>query len=640
MVEPQQKKKKVPPSSSVEGGGGILPRRDLEIIHNKLQCKCLCSLQLPDILHTLALCNECFSSQAVSQVNYLRDETLLYISMLTLFFEVSLRQQSRGSLCTRISEVVGAGADNEGAVLDILFGFMGLEDKFISYCSGRALSSLLLMLRGRAAELVLERLVHSITHSPNLLEVGHSIEVVRRIIDWKDMEEHPLETAAESVSQPPDTVCARISLAPADTTGANEVKYLATKKLDCKWFLLVTRLTQLVNEFTIEKEHVIVSFLTLWESLISVKANLSVTDTKEFYSGLERLLTPLTRHAHFIVWRKVLDLYNEVLCYGSTLALQEVLAEEPCNLAHLLIRAVKDRRFLECVPFGGSAGNRSSSARGAGSSSGGGSASSNTSSQSSSSSSSSSVTVASGNSNPGSAGSRNTSSGPPAEMSQNDRIILHKVVLVILKSVAVTVKETRCDSSSENSSRSGGSGSEDVDMAIIERSLREVVRKVDNFVKSKVPFHPEAPMAEWMVRLFADQDDWLVESMVCGLDIYTGIGIRCRQSQQLHTCVNPHTTFLIFLETIVFDHDVLLDLLVSNETSFLLYLLRYLKLLRRSWQDFQSHAGRRLDQSMTVLIRLHFALDRLVDKNLFPYNISPVLKLLDKCEELYEGGAP
>jgi len=632
MVEPQQKKKKVPPSEQ-EGAGVILPRRDLEIIHSKLQCKCLCSLQLPDILRTLALCNECFSSQAASQVNHLRDETLLYISMLTLFFEVSLRQQSRGSLCTRISEVVGAGADNEGAVLDILFGFMGLEDKYISYCSGRALSSLLLMLRGRAAELVLERLVHSIAHAPNLLEVGHSIEVVRRVIDWKDLEEHPLETAVESVSET-DSDCVRITLAPADTTGANEVKYLATKKLDCKWFLLVTRLTQLVNEFTIEREHVIVSFLTLWESLISVKANLSVTDTKEFYSGLERLLTPLTRHAHFIVWRKVLDLYNEVLCYGSTLALQEVLAEEPCNLAHLLIRAVKDRRFLECVPFGGSAGNRSS-ARGVGS--GGATATSNNSTSNTSNNNTSSATVASDSSS--SAGSSNNSSVMPAEMSQNDRIILHKVVLVILKSIAVTVKETRCDSSSENSSRSGGSGSEDMDMAIIERSLREVVRKVDHFVKSKLPFHPEAPMADWMVRLFADQDDWLVESMVCGLDIYTGLGIRIRQSQELHRCVNPHTTFLIFLETIVFDHDVLLDLLVSNETSFLLYLLRYLKLLRRSWQDFIAHCGRRLDQTMTVLIRLHFALDRLVSKNLFPYNISPVLKLLEKCEEMYEGGA-
>ena len=515
MVEPQHKRAKLPPSSSddedeVAGGGEqqglMLPLQDLEIIHGQLRNKCLCPLQLPDILHTLSVCNESFSSHSAKRITQQRQETLLYTSMLTLFFEVALRQQNRGVLCSRITEVVSAGADNEGAVIDILFGMISLQDKYISYCAARALAALLLMLRGRACEMVLEKLVDSISHSHNLLEVGHSLEVVRRIIDWKDLDEHPLEGVEAECGQPAE--CVKITLSPADSQGANEVKYIATKKLDCKWFILVSRLTQLVNEFVIEKEHVIVSFLTLWESLISVKANLSVTDTKEFYSGLERLIGPLTRQAHPIVWRKVLDLYNEVLCYGSTLALQEVLAEEPCNLAHLIIRMVKDRRLLEYVPCGELAGSEhrtngetSSSAETAG----------NYGATSSSHDNSSVASVS-----------------DSRAINYGDRTILHKVVLVVLKAIAVTVKETRCDSSSENSSRSGGSGSEDVDMEIIERSLREVLKKLDTFVKSKFPFHPESAMAEWMVRLFADQDDWLVESMVCGLDIYTGLGLRIR----------------------------------------------------------------------------------------------------------------
>ncbi|XP_050699025.1 protein lines-like [Eriocheir sinensis] len=604
MAEPQHKRAKLPPSG--EGGAGgrpgrLLPRRDLEIIHTRLTHKCLCSLQLPDILHTLAVCNECLANRPAARPGLLREETLLYTGMLTLFFEVSLRQQSRGVLCARISQVAAAGADNEAAVLDVLFTLLASPDAYVSYSSARALSALLLMLRGRAGEVVLERLVENLAASPRLVEVGHSVEVVRRVIEWKDADEHPLEVGEEG-GPPPD--CSLVRLAPAEAQGANEVKHLATRTLERRWFALVGRLTQLVNEFSAEREHVVVSFLALWESLISVKANLSVTDTKEFYSGLERLMPPLTRHTAAVVWRKVLDLYNEVLCYGSTLALQDVLAEEPCNLAHLLIRAVKDRRFLECVPCGGV---------GSGTGSGG--------------------EVAGSMAGPGP-----SSQGPSGGMDPGDRTVLHKVVLVVLKAIAVTVKETRCDSSSENSSRSGGSGSEDVDMAIIERSLREVVRKVDDFVKAKLPFHPEAPMAEWMVRLFADQDDWLVESMVCGLDIFTGLGLRIRQQPELHACVNPHTTFLVFLETVYLEHDVLLDLLVSNETCFLLYLLRYLKFIRRSWHEFASHCGRRLEEVMTVLIRLRFAIDRLVSKNLFPYNITPVLKLLQKCEELYEGG--
>ena len=111
-----------------------------------------------------------------------------------------------------------------------------------------------------------------------------------------------------------------------------------------------------------------------------------------------------------------------------------------------------------------------------------------------------------------------------------------------------------------------------------------------------------------------------------------------RQQPELHAWVNPHTTYLVFLECVYHDHDVLLDLLVSNETHFLLYLLRYLKFVRRSWHQFAIQCGRQTDRVMTVMIRLRIAIDRLVSKNLFPYNITPILRLLEKCEELFEDG--
>ncbi|KAB7501085.1 Protein lines [Armadillidium nasatum] len=566
MVEPHQKRVKLPPSKDCDNISASFPKTQLEVIHLELRKKCLCKLQLAEILHSLTLCNEFFSSQHVGRLSHLRQETLLYTSMLSLFFEVSLKQQSKGIVCARISEVVAAGADNEGAVVDILFGLLALEDKYISYSAGRTISALLLMLRGSACQFVLEKLSENIAQSSNLLEVGHSINVIKRIIEWKDVDEHPLEGHDSEGSQPAN--CLKITLSPADTEGANEVKYVATKKLESKWFILVSRLTHHITQYSMEKQHVIVSFLSLWESLISVKANLSITDTKEFYSGLERLLTLLTHQTHYTIWRKVLDLYNEVLCYGSTLALQDILAEEPCSLAHLIIRAVKDRRFLECVPWGSPAvtGHRRNDVSG----------SSATDPLSLPCSSSSYNSLNSGFSE---------ELGCTMTSGNCDKTIMHKVVLLVFKAIAVTVKETRCDSSSENSSRSGGSGSEDVDMAIIERSLREVLKKLDIFVKGKLPYHPESPMSEWMVRLFADQDDWLVESMVCGLDIYTGLGLRLRHSE-LQSCVNPHETFGVFVETIYLDPDVLLDLLVSNETCFLLYLLRYLKLLRRDWTSF------------------------------------------------------
>lgn len=221
-----------------------------------------------------------------------------------------------------------------------------------------------------------------------------------------------------------------------------------------------------------------------------------------------------------------------------------------------------------------------------------------------------------------------------------DGPLLQKVVLLILKSVAVTVKETRSDDSdSDNSSsdESGQSASEsDIsDMIIIERSIREVFRLLDAYVKSLQPYHPETPMAEWIVKLFSDQDDALVEGILCALDTFTTFKGRI-QASDLYSSLNPTVTFNAFVSTVCGDSDVFLDLLMSNETCFLLYLLRFLKYAFKNWNNFVSSCGRDLDRTMGLLIRVRMTVGRLVERSLFPYNINPVLRLLERCEEMYE----
>lgn len=51
---------------------------------------------------------------------------------------------------------------------------------------------------------------------------------------------------------------------------------------------------------------------------------------------------------------------------------------------------------------------------------------------------------------------------------------------------------------------------------------------------------------------------------------------------------NPHCHFLILLQSISFDHSILLDFLISTETCFLEYFVRYLKYLRSDWQNFRA----------------------------------------------------
>lgn len=55
---------------------------------------------------------------------------------------------------------------------------------------------------------------------------------------------------------------------------------------------------------------------------------------------------------------------------------------------------------------------------------------------------------------------------------------------------------------------------------------------------------------------------------------------------------NPHCVFLFLLSCIAFDVSVLLDFLISSETCFLEYFVRYLKLLIKDWHHFVRISGR------------------------------------------------
>lgn len=101
-----------------------------------------------------------------------------------------------------------------------------------------------------------------------------------------------------------------------------QVKCICIKVLEVKWPDLVKKVDDMISTYTSENECAIVTFLGLWESIISVKANLSVIDTKPFYSNLYSFIVVLNSSVPSTVWKHLLNLFNEVLCYGSTLALQ------------------------------------------------------------------------------------------------------------------------------------------------------------------------------------------------------------------------------------------------------------------------------------------------------------------------------
>lgn len=560
---------------------------DLESLQKNLLGQCLCSM--PDsvlrkpfrslkILHQ----DDGHGCCTAYIANWSRDRTLLFLSSVQLLCEVALKQNARGLVCSRISDVCDALIRNEHGLVDYLIELSAHSDRFVSFASGRALSAFFLVSRAHVDPRWLDRLTDnalssSYPEATHPQKMAFSLDVIKRVTEWKDCEEHPLE---EKDCQPPPS-CHVLSVSDPDSLDSSQIKCLCIKALEAKWPAVVNSFDRILRIYPTQHESTVVTFLGLWEAIISVKANLSIVDTKPFYAHLANFVALLNASVSPIVWRHMLDLFNEVLCYGSTLALQDILAEEPCSLAHLIVRSVKDWRLLETIPYRGGSGRF-----------GGG-----------------------------------TGDG--------DRPLLQKAVLLVLKAVAVTVKETRCESSSDSSV---ASESEDVDadMAVIERSIREVLRQLDNCVKALLPFHPETPLAQWVVQLFSDQDDALIEGMVCCLDVSVGLFHRENASQDLRRALSPAISLAQFLRTVSHGSDVLLDYLVSNETCFLLYLLRLLKYIRRNWIEFATTCGNELSDIMSVFSRLHLAIERLIARSLFPYNINPVLRLLEKCEQLYE----
>lgn len=572
MEEPVKKKQRIEKSSGAKNG-----LADLEELQKSLLARCLChmpesSLRKPFTNLTVREADGTIRYAVLSEWD--TDQILECLTALQLLFDLAIKQYLKNVLCKRVMEVCEAVARNEHGIVDQIIDLSYTNDKFVSYAASRVLASFFIVARQNMDAAWLERLTQSLVNTSSPSRMLFTLDVVKRVIEHKDCSIHPEDGDATA----PPSGCNTFFIDDFDST---PVKELCVKALESKWTILVSKFNDILTQYTPQHTSVVITFLHLWETIISVKANLSVVETKPFYSELNDLVLLLNANVPGVIWRHLLGLLNEVLCYGSTLALQDNLPEEPCSLATLIVRAIKDWRLLDALPYRHGSGRF-----------GGGDG-------------------------------------------EGDRPLLQKMVLLVLKSVAVTVRQTRSDSSDS----SLGSEAEDLDadMAVIERSIREVLRQLDQCVKTLMPFHPEMPLSQWVVQMFHDQDDFLIEGMVCCLDVAVGLFYRGPPQNDLGQMLSPTLTFVQFIRGVSYDTELLLDLLISNETCFLLYLLRFLKYIRRNWFEFMRCCGGELDDTMRVLITLRLTIDRLVSKNLFPYNIAPVHRLLEKCESLYEG---
>ncbi|XP_037365968.1 protein Lines homolog 1 [Talpa occidentalis] len=129
--------------------------------------------------------------------------------------------------------------------------------------------------------------------------------------------------------------------------------------------------------------------------------------------------------------------------------------------------------------------------------------------------------------------------------------------------------------------------------------LQRFMSELLTFLKPHLrPCLPSCNLCEWLPKVFIEQDDDMLEAAKALMAIYLKLTRDCETTESLtqekemwkhHTHdngYNPHCIFLFFLRNIGFDSSVLLDFLISSETCFLEYFVRYLKLLQKEWDNF------------------------------------------------------
>eukprot|EP00249_Psilotum_nudum_P009901 c22224_g1_i2 orf=3-1157(+) len=177
-------------------------------------------------------------------------------------------------------------------------------------------------------------------------------------------------------------------------------------------------------------------------------------------------------------------------------------------------------------------------------------------------------------------------------------------------------------------------------------------------------------LASSFLQRFMDEDDVMLQMLLelFNLPILSSFAVHQNESHSLlFATLKPLRLFAAFLSVVHYDHTVIIDYLISNNTGILClqYLLRCLHIVGSTWPEFvcmsttrkenrsaevtpslQIHDvktthlvfGQRINmmKGACCLVSLKLAIDRMQEKSLFPYNATPLLKRLQLVQQLWQ----
>ena len=115
----------------------------------------------------------------------------------------------------------------------------------------------------------------------------------------------------------------------------------------------------------------------------------------------------------------------------------------------------------------------------------------------------------------------------------------------------------------------------------------KTARKIRNFFSRDADYTRER-----ILELVQDEDDVLIDVLLELLLIETRLRkSKSRLAKRIRYLFDPFMLFHDFIELTQADHTLLLDFLISNETAFLDYLLRFAKRMSNNWHPTPATQG-------------------------------------------------
>lgn len=191
---------------------------DLAIVQKNLMDYCLCPVPDSSLYKPFQHDN---ASAELSAWDL--ERTLKFLSCVQMLCEVSLRQTSDGIICSQIGEVCDALVRNDYGLVEQVVDWLTHSNQTVGYSACKALSSFLVVCRSGVETKWLDRITECAVTTAVPRHMSVSLDVIKRVVDWKDKSPHPLEPRGDRGTIHP--LCQTTSLMDTESPDSSEVSY-------------------------------------------------------------------------------------------------------------------------------------------------------------------------------------------------------------------------------------------------------------------------------------------------------------------------------------------------------------------------------------------------------------------------------